>query len=126
MAKTRKTLTTRAQAAQPAPSDVTPVAAAVPQQDQTVAAPAPKAASKPVTVALRGGAAVAQVALVPGATYRTKAAHNVAWWQAIGAAVQAGQGKAAVAQLVAQAPAGAGVPAHFVGYCLRRGYLQAA
>lgn len=80
-----------------------------------VAAPA----AKPVHVALRGGAAVAQVQVVVGATYRTKAPHNIGWWATIQA--QAGAQPAAVAALCA---APHSVPTHFVGYCLRRGYLQ--
>lgn len=84
------------------------------------AAPAPVA--KAPTVALRGGQAVALVSLRAGATYKTKAPHNQQWWASITQAC--GEGKAApVADLVKPAPAGPGVPAHFVGYCLRRGYL---
>ncbi len=92
-------------------------------QPAQASATQPAAAPAPV-VALRGGPAVATVALKPGAVYRTKAPHNVAWWQAVTAACAAGP--AAVAQLTAQPEqGGSGVPAHFVGYCLRRGYLVA-
>lgn len=70
-------------------------------------------------VALRGGAAVARVQVVAGAVYRTKAPHNVAWWATVQA--QASAQPAAVAALVAEPHS---VPTHFVGYCLRRGYLQ--
>jgi hypothetical protein len=74
-------------------------------------------------VALRGGLAVAAV-LATGKPYRTAAAHNRAWWASVQAATAAGP--APVATLCAQAPAGPAVPAHFIGYCLRRGYLRAA
>ncbi len=90
-----------------------PAAQPAPVQAQAPAAKAP-------TVALRGGPAVALVQVVAGATYRTKAPHNVAWWATVQA--QAGAQPAAVAALVA---APHSVPSHFVGYCLRRGYLQA-
>ncbi len=79
------------------------------------------AAPAPAAVALRGGIAVASVAIRAGAVYRTKAVHNQAWWASIVSACAAGP--APVAALVAVAPAGPGVPTHFVGYCLRRGYL---
>lgn len=79
-------------------------------------APAPVAPAP--TVALRGGPAVQQVALT-GKPYRSAAAHNTAWWQQVQQAAAAGP--APVAALLA-----AGVPAHFVGYTMRRGYLVAA
>lgn len=69
-------------------------------------------------VALRGGAAVATVQVVSSANYRTKAPHNVAWWATLRA--QAAAAPAPVATLCA---APHNVPSHFVGYCLRRGYL---
>lgn len=113
----------------PAPSPMAQVAATLQQQ------PAPQPAP---TVALRGGPAVAQVVL-SGKQYRTAAPHNVAWWAAIAKAaaastttVQAAIGPngallpakaVAVASLLASPTNPAGVPAHFVGYCLRRGYL---
>lgn len=78
----------------------------------------------PPTVALRGGPAVATVAIAPGTVYRTKAPHNVAWWAAITKACASGP--APVTTLLAQAPAGAAVPSHFVTYCMRRGYLVGA
>ena len=77
------------------------------------------AAAKPV--ALRGGAAVATVQVQPGAVYRTKAPHNQAWWATV--AAQATMHPMPVAALCA---APHSVPSHFVGYCLRRGYLQGA
>ena len=86
-----------------------------PAKQAKPAAQAP-AAAKPVTVALRGGPAVQMVQLT-GKPYRTAAAHNQAWWQTI---VTAGP-QASVAAILE-----AGVPAHFVGYAIRRGYLQAA
>ena len=84
---------------------------------------APAAPAAPAHVALRGGQAVALVRLAPGAVYRTKAPHNVAWWASITQACATGP--APVATLCGALPAGAGVPTHFVGYCLRRGYLVA-
>lgn len=80
-------------------------------------------ASPPQTVALRGGQAVAQVVLT-GKAYRTAAPHNVQWWQTIAKA--ATPGPAPVASMLVSPTNPQGVPAHFVGYCLRRGYLQEA
>ena len=100
-------------AASKAPS--APVAA------QTVATPAPT--PTPV-VAVRGGLVLQAVALVPGKVYKTKAPHNQAWWALLAAACAAGP--AAVNPLLATQANPAGVPMHFVGYCVRRGYLQAA
>ena len=76
-------------------------------------AAAPQAAAP--AVALRGGPAVGAVVLT-GKPYRTAAAHNMEWWNIITKA-QGGP----VAKLVE-----AKVPTHFIGYALRRGYLQAA
>lgn len=90
---------------------------------QAPATQAPATQAPAPHVALRGGAAVALVQVAPGAVYRTKAPHNVAWWATITA--NATQAPAPVATLCAQAPQGHAVPTHFVGYCLRRGYLQA-
>ena len=87
-------------------------------QTQTAAAPA---AAPATPVALRGGAAVATVQVRPGAVYRTKAPHNQAWWATVVA--QATMQPTPVAVLCAAPHA---VPSHFVGYCLRRGYLQGA
>ena len=83
--------------------------AQVPQTAPAQATPQPQA------VALRGGAAVAVVKLT-GKPYKSAAKHNTDWW----ALVTAAQG-GAVAELVKQ-----GVPAHFIGYTMRRGYLAAA
>lgn len=84
---------------------------------------APKAAAPqvaaPVTVALRGGAAVAQVKLT-GKAYRSAAKHNTDWWATITQAATVDK-PAAVAALVE-----AKVPTHFIGYVMRRGYLTAA
>lgn len=89
----------------------------------TPSTPTPQPAAAPATVALRGGAAVAQVVLT-GKAYRTAAPHNQQWWKAITAAAAAGP--AAVAALAVSPTNPQGVPLHFVGYCLRRGYLAAA
>lgn len=75
------------------------------------AAPAP-------AVALRGGPAVQRVQLT-GKAYRTGAQHNKDWWAAVQAACA--QEPAPVAEIVK-----VGVPTHFIGYAIRRGYLQAA
>lgn len=66
--------------------------------------------------------------------YRTTAPHCLQRWQALLAAMQAGGGVAQVAPLVGACTQGAaahnyngpGVPGHFVGYALRRGYIVAA
>lgn len=88
----------------------------------TVEQPAQAAPEAPKTVALRGGIAVATVKLA-GKKYATKAPHNLEWWGAITKAC-ADDKAANVADLVKAAKdGGAGVPAHFIGYCMRRGYL---
>ena len=92
-----------------------PVQAAAPA---TPATPAPAPA-----VAVRGGLVFTTVALVPGKVYRTKAPHNVAWWQQI--ATACAKGPAQVAPLLASPTNPSGVPVAFFGYCVRRGYLQA-
>jgi len=99
----RTTTTTTTSSSKPAPAA------------QPAPAPAP-------VVALRGGIAVASVTL-GSKPYHSRAPHNVAWWQAVTAAITAGSGTASVAPLVQPAPQGAGVPAHFIAYGLRRGYL---
>lgn len=103
-------------------------AAQAPAQAPAPQAPAPQAPAPTVsapTVALRGGAAVATVQVKPGVQYRTKAAHNLVWWQSLVAIASAAP--APVAQVCKPtAEGGSGVPAHFVGYCLRRGYLTGA
>lgn len=86
-------------------------------QATTPAAPAAPAAPAP-TVALRGGPAVQQVKLT-GKLYRSAAKHNTDWWAQVQAA--AATNPAPVADLVK-----AGVPTHFIGYTMRRGYLVAA
>lgn len=103
-------------AAAKAPSPVTVVQAA-PAAAAPVQAPAPAAA--PV-VPVRGGLAIASVKLT-GKVYRVGASHNAGWWQQVQHTVAAGNGTASVAALVA-----AGVPATFVGYTVRRGYLADA
>jgi hypothetical protein len=86
----------------------------------TPPAPVAAAPAAPATVALRGGLAISTVKLT-GKQYRVGAEHNQKWWALVAAGVQAGQGTAAVADLVK-----AGVPATFVGYVVRRGYAAAA
>lgn len=72
------------------------------------------AAPAPATVALRGGPAVATVRLT-GKPYRSAAKHNTDWWALITAA------KGGPVQELVKA----GVPTHFIGYTMRRGYLAA-
>ncbi len=68
-------------------------------------------------------AGTTQVVLGPR-NYGSKAAHNVAWWAAINKSL--GSSHNTVAYLTSPAPEGAAVPGHFVGYCLRKGYLASA
>jgi hypothetical protein len=87
-------------------------------------APAPAAAPAPAkVVALRGGAAVQSIKL-SGNPYRTGAPHNQLWWATISKACEGGKA-AEVAKLLASKENPNGVPAHFIGYTLRRGYLTA-
>ena len=96
-----------------------PIAAVAAQ----LAAPAvaPKAA-KPVQVALRGGPVVTTVKL-SGTAYRTGAVHNAEWWKQITEACA--KGPAEVSKLLLTAENPKGVPSHFIGYTIRRGYLVA-
>ena len=97
-------------------------ASAMGQMAATVAAlPAP-VATPAKTVALRGGPAVSSVALT-GAVYRTTAPHNQQWWLALSKSLAAGP--VAVSGLLLTPEQPQGIPAHFVGYALRRGYLKA-
>ena len=82
---------------------------------------APKA-DKAVSVALRGGPAITHVKL-SGANYRTTAAHNVEWWKAVTEACKAGPAEVSKLLLTKDNPKG--VPGHFIGYTLRKGYLTA-
>lgn len=95
---------------------------AAPAKKATKQAAAPAAPAP--AVAVRGGLVFTTVALVAGKQYRTKAPHNVAWWQQI--ATACAKGPAQVAPLLASPTNPAGVPVAFFGYCVRRGYLQAA
>ena len=87
-------------------------------------APVAQAPATAPTVALRGGPAVQRVALT-GKPYRSAAKHNTDWWAVITAACQqndeTGRDDVPVATLLE-----AKVPAHFIGYTMRRGYLTAA
>jgi len=87
------------------------------------AAPAAPAAA-PQAVALRGGQAITSFKLT-GKPYRVAAPHNQQWWQTMVAAVNAGNGQAAVAPLLPSASNTQGVPAAFIGYVIRRGYATA-
>lgn len=85
-------------------------------------AAAPVAPAKAKVVALRGGAAVASIALT-GTPYRTGAPHNKVWWDKLVAAC--GKSSAPVAPLLETPANPTGVPSHFIGYALRRGYIKA-
>lgn len=111
----RKALAQKAQAASAAPA----VAEAIVQALAAVPAVAPAPAKQ---VALRGGPVVATIAL-SGTPYRTGAPHNAQWWATLCAALA--QGPAPVANVLLSPSNTAGVPAHFVGYAIRRGYLVA-
>lgn len=108
------------QVAKPAVKQAAKPVSAMAQAATTLQAQAAPAAVKPVTVALRGGAAVKTIKL-SGTAYRTGAAHNASWWKTL-------QGKLAggaqpVAPLIGDG-SNSTVPAHFISYTLRRGYLQ--
>lgn len=111
---TGATVTTTSAKPSKAPKAIT-VASPLPTVATPVPAPAP--AHVPA-VALRGGPAVASV-LMTGKVYRTKAQHNLDWWATI-------TGKAHTEAAPVAALLEAKVPSHFIGYCIRRGYLQAA
>jgi hypothetical protein len=95
----------------------------------TVAAPTAPATPFSGLLAAPSGPVKAQVAKQPKTAamrvvmgpkpYRVACEHNNAWWATIGKALA--QGPATVAQVVQ-----AGVPSHFVGYVVRKGYLVAA
>ena len=63
-------------------------------------------------------AQAAQVLKLGSKPYSVKAAHNQAMWVQVQAALAAGNGQATWAAICAQ-----GVPAHFIGYAVRRGTL---
>lgn len=117
MAKTSKTTNKTADKATVDTTAAAPSPLPTPETAKTTEATQPK----PATVALRGGAAVAQVKL-SGKQYRTAAPHNQQWWKALTEA-GAGDKPIAVADVVVSQAKPNGVPAHFIGYCLRRGYL---
>lgn len=79
-------------------------------------------ASKPQTVALRGGIAVTNIALT-GTPYRVGAPHNAVMWAYLQKQLE--KGPVAVSSVLQTPTNTAGVPGHFVGYALRRGYLKA-
>lgn len=105
-------------AAQPKPVQATP-ATALASMAATLAAVAQPPVQAPV-VAVRGGLAIASVKLT-GKPYRVGCTHNANWWQQCTQAVAQGNGQASVQALVQ-----AGVPAIFVGYVVRRGYMAPA
>lgn len=115
----RKVLSLPSAPAKAASSKPAQVASPLPTVATPPAAPAP--APKPATVALRGGAAVASVKLA-GKVYRTAAPHNQQWWKVLSEA-GAGEKTIPVASVAVSPTNPQGVPLHFIGYCLRRGYL---
>lgn len=128
MSKQTATQAATKQAPKAAPAKKAPKAApkqaAAPATKQAAAPAAPAQAAPQPAVAVRGGLVFTTVALVPGKVYRTKAPHNVAWWQQI--ATACAKGPAQVAPLLVSQANPQGVPVAFFGYCVRRGYLQAA
>ena len=82
-------------------------------------APTPAPTPAPV-VALRGGAAVATITFTGAKPYRVKAGHNAVWL----GVMQSLQGT--TGSLPVQAAVQAGVPTHFIGYCLRKNYVVTA
>lgn len=77
---------------------------------------------KVAQVALRGGPVVSTIKL-SGQVYRTAAAHNIEWWSQITAACASGPAEVSKLLLTKENPKG--VPSHFIGYTLKRGYLVA-
>lgn len=106
-----------AQVLAPAPAP-TPAAqptgaiAALPAPLPALPAPLPTAYSMR---SLRGGGLT--ITIAPGKPYRVAAPLCVAWYAQVQAVWQATGQRATVAQMLA-----AGVPSHFVGYMLRRGW----
>ncbi len=105
-------------AAAKAPVTLAPVQPAV----QAPAAPAQ------VVIPLRGGLAYAYLQLTPTCKpYRTACPHNTQWWGQLHAAVQAAPGhKLPLAQVLLTQANPTGVPGHFIGYAVRRGYMVGA
>lgn len=82
---------------------------------QTAGTTAPAKKEKAPVVALRGGSAISTVTTTGAKPYRTMAKHNVDWYAQVVKACA--KEPAPVADLIK-----AGVPSHFLGYCVRRGY----
>ena len=106
-----------------APTPTAPVApapvAAAPAPVEAPAAPVVQQATVAVrALGLRGATAV--VAIAPGKPYRVQAGHCADWYKRIRAKWEE-QGTTTVAAVLE-----AGVPSHFVGYMLRRGWAVAA
>lgn len=97
---------------------VAPKAVATPMPTLATLPTAPVVAPK--TIALRGGMAVTNVKLT-GTPFRVAAPHNQLWWKTLSEKLAAGPQP--VAGLLASTAQPNGVPAHFLGYALRRGYL---
>jgi hypothetical protein len=57
-----------------------------------------------------------------GNLYRTKAPHNASWWKVLSEAAK--DGPIAVAPLLMTTENPHGIPAGFIGYCIRRKYLE--
>jgi len=124
MASSKSSNATKRAQSKPGPVTVIappkPVVSAEPPSTAPAPAPALASSSTPSpSVALRGGLAIQSVKLT-GKPYQVGAPHNARWWQACQAQVTAGNGQTTVAALLT-----ASVPAPFIGYMVRRGYMAA-
>ena len=96
------------------------------------AAPAATNAQGTPSAALRG--LPAGLRINSAQAYKTKAAHNMHWWNNVVAACKAGDGRASTETLLRGATGSVagnystatGAPGHFLGYAVRKGYLVAA
>jgi len=88
---------------------------------QTATVAEAKAAKKagPVTLVTREHGVVAAVTLTGAKPYRVGCGHNADWYAAIRDQCEGEELIASVEALIR-----AEVPTHFVGYCLRNGWLQ--
>jgi hypothetical protein len=119
--KTKAGATVKLTSASKATKGKTPAASPLPATQTAAIAPVAP------TLPIKQAKAPQFAALVMGAKpYRVKAAHNMAAMQAIQALLASGPAPVpAVLAALAAHPAVGGASG-FVGYCVRRGYLQAA
>ena len=94
------------------------------------AAPAPATNAQGVpSASLRG--LPATLVINPAQTYKTKAMHNLHWWNNVVAACKDGPADTAALLAGAQGSvagnyaSATGAPGHFIGYAVRKGYLKA-